>query len=198
MTCKDMVAEFHKLNGSVINGKNNGPEVAVLRARLIVEEFAETYAALHENDVVEAADGLADLLYVIYGTAVSYGLACPDVCEPPLGRPAEAFDRGDVLRFGQMTLPRLQRVYMALIFTPYDAGPAVFDLAEEIWMAGTRTWGFPMDKLFAEVHRSNMTKTFSPTTSGDKYGPINSKGPGYIPPNIGGVLEACTVITVRP
>ena len=56
MTCKEMVTEFHKLNGSVINGKNNGPEVAVLRTRLIIEEFAETYAALHENNVVEVLE----------------------------------------------------------------------------------------------------------------------------------------------
>lgn len=188
MTCKEMVTEFHKLNGSVINGRNNGPEVAVLRMRLIIEEFAETYAALHENNVVEVADGLTDLLYVIYGTAVSYGLACPDVHEEPLGQPATTFERSDILRFGQMILPRLQRVYVALRLTPYASGPAITDLAEEIWTAGARTWGFPMDKLFAEVHRSNMTKTFSPTSAGDKYGPIKSKGPDYSVPDIAGIL----------
>ena len=101
-TCKQMVAEFHKLNGAVIDGCNNGPEVAVLRTRLILEEFAETYAALHENNVVEAADGLADLLYVVVGAAVTYGAKCDDVFDIPLGQPATSFERDDVLRFGRL------------------------------------------------------------------------------------------------
>jgi NTP pyrophosphatase (non-canonical NTP hydrolase) len=190
MTCKQMVAEFHKLNGSVINGFNNGPEVAVLRTRLILEEFAETYAALHENNVVEAADGLADLLYVVVGTAVSYGVPCPDAFEDPQGQPALEFERNDIVRFARLMLPRLQRTYLAITLTPAYCGAALTDLAAEICATGSRTWGFPMKELFAEVHRSNMTKTFASNTSGGKYGAVSPRGPGYTPPDIIGVLTA--------
>jgi predicted HAD superfamily Cof-like phosphohydrolase len=188
-----MVAEFHLANGAVINGNDNGPEVAVLRTRLIVEELAETYAALHENNVIEAADGLTDLLYVIYGAAVSYGVKCPDGTEAPLGVVATAFSRDDVLRFGRMALPRLQRVAISLAVVPGDCGPALVDLAEFIWHFGARVCSFPMQALFDEVHRSNMTKTFAKNTKGGKYGAVKAKGPTYSPPDIKGVLEGSGV-----
>ena len=189
MTCKDMVQQFHEANGAVINGINNGPEVAVLRTRLILEEFAETYSALHENDVIEVADGLADLLYVIYGAAVSYGVKCRDADEEPLGAPATTFNRQEVLRFGRLALPRLQRVANALAVAPGDCGLALEDLAEMIWSYAAVTWGFPMRKLFEEVHRSNMTKTFAKNTTGGKYGAVKPKGPGYKAPDIAGILK---------
>ena len=189
MTCKEMVQEFHEANGAVINGCDNGPEVAVLRMRLILEEFAETCVALHEDDTIETADGLADLLYVIYGTAVSYGVPCRDIDEVvPLDTPVLAFNRQEVLRFSRLTLPRLHRVVNALAITPGDCGLALEDLAETIWTYGMRTWGFPMRKLFEEVHRSNMTKTFAKNTTGGKYGAVKPKGPGYKAPGIAGIL----------
>jgi predicted HAD superfamily Cof-like phosphohydrolase len=193
-TCKEMVQEFHESNGAVINGSNNGPEVAVLRLRLILEEWAETLAALHENDVVEAADGLTDLLYVIYGTAVSYGVKCSDAFTDPLGRPAMEFERADVLRFVRLTLPRLQRGVLALTMVPDDCGAALEDLATCVCDAGARIWGFPMQELFTEVHRSNMTKTFAKNTTGGKYGAVKPKGPGYEPPNIAGILAAAAAL----
>lgn len=189
MTCKEMVQQFHEANGAVINGTANGPEVAVLRTRLILEEFAETYTALHENDVIEAADGIADLLYVIYGTAVSYGVPCRDIDEEPLGAPALVFERQEVLRFGRMALPRLQRVANALAIAPGDCGSALEDLARMIWAYAARTWGMPVRKLFEEVHRSNMTKTFAKNTTGGKYGAVKPKGQGYKAPDIASVLR---------
>lgn len=47
---------------------------ATLRASLIEEESLETIAALRNNDLLGTIDGLCDLLYVTYGTAVSMGL----------------------------------------------------------------------------------------------------------------------------
>ncbi len=45
-----------------------------LRIELIVEETAELIAAICMGDLVEIADGLADLDYVLDGTALTYGL----------------------------------------------------------------------------------------------------------------------------
>jgi predicted HAD superfamily Cof-like phosphohydrolase len=45
-----------------------------LRERLIHEEFEELKEAMAKNDLAGIAKELADLLYVVYGTAVSYGI----------------------------------------------------------------------------------------------------------------------------
>lgn len=44
------------------------------RADLLVEELAETLEALHHDDIVEVADGLADLIYVAIGMALEFGI----------------------------------------------------------------------------------------------------------------------------
>ncbi len=51
-----------------------GGKLALLRARLMLEELAETLFALSKGDMVELADGLADIVYVTVGTAVAYGI----------------------------------------------------------------------------------------------------------------------------
>ncbi len=48
--------------------------VAVLRATLIGEELEELTEAMSDGDLLNIADALADMLYVVYGTAIAYGL----------------------------------------------------------------------------------------------------------------------------
>ena len=50
------------------------PKTMVLRERLIQEEFDELKEAMKAGDLPAIAKELADLLYVVYGTAVSYGI----------------------------------------------------------------------------------------------------------------------------
>lgn len=45
-----------------------------LRAHLMLEELGEALNAMAERDRVLLADALADLLYVVYGTAVTFGI----------------------------------------------------------------------------------------------------------------------------
>lgn len=49
-------------------------KTAELRIKLIQEEFDELKEAIANDDLVKVADGLADILYVVYGAAVSYGI----------------------------------------------------------------------------------------------------------------------------
>jgi len=56
----------------------NGAE-RCLRTRLLQEEFEEYLFAEGQNDLVEIADALADLIYIACGTAVSYGIPLDDV-----------------------------------------------------------------------------------------------------------------------
>jgi len=70
------VAEFNTVNGYPgSTGPGHPPAVVqVLRLRLMMEELGELSCAMHENNLIEVADGLIDLLYVVVGTAVEYGL----------------------------------------------------------------------------------------------------------------------------
>jgi predicted HAD superfamily Cof-like phosphohydrolase len=67
------VEDFHAELGQPIGDhpRFSRPE---LRAALIQEEAGETIAALLAGDIVATADGLADLLYVVFGTAVEMGI----------------------------------------------------------------------------------------------------------------------------
>lgn len=191
-TCKEMVTEFHRANGAVIAGKDLRLEVAVLRMRLIVEEFAETCIALHTGNVIEAADGLVDLLYVIYGAAVTYDVECQDCTSMSGKTPINGtFNPSAVLRFMCTMLLLLRRTCDAIAVAPLACGPELSRLMAEVCTFGVYDLGFPMRELFEEVHRSNMTKTFSPqtNTAGGKYGAgSNPKGPNYRPPDISGIL----------
>lgn len=50
-----------------------------LRARLMLEELGETLIALRDGNRVELADGLADLVYVTVGTAITFGIPFNEV-----------------------------------------------------------------------------------------------------------------------
>jgi len=50
------------------------PKTIELRRRLIVEEARELDEAMKNHDLVEVADGIADLIYVAVGAALAYGI----------------------------------------------------------------------------------------------------------------------------
>jgi len=52
-----------------------------LRKILLQEEFNEYLSAESDNDLVEVADALADIIYIACGTAVSYGIPLDKVFE---------------------------------------------------------------------------------------------------------------------
>lgn len=118
------VREWHEAFGAAIGDTPSldcPTTLNDLRLNLIEEELDELSAAVEVGDIVEAADAIADLLYVVYGAGV--------------------------------------------------------------------TWGLPVDELFAEVHRSNMTKLGldgKPILRDD--GKI-LKGPNFEKPDIVGVLK---------
>ena len=79
MTNFEMVKEFNKAFGvpSASVPVVISPERKLLRLALIAEEFKgknELADSMHAKNLIGIADGLADLLYVVYGTAVEYGI----------------------------------------------------------------------------------------------------------------------------
>ena len=71
-----MVEEFHRKFEIAIGRSPSLPDEATrrLRIRLIQEEFDELQEAMGGQDLAAVAKELADLLYVVYGTAVAYGM----------------------------------------------------------------------------------------------------------------------------
>ena len=71
-----MVAEFHRAFGVDAPDAPCIPsdEVKRLRHSLIFEEFSEYAQAAYAGDIVKIADALADLAYVVIGTAVAHGI----------------------------------------------------------------------------------------------------------------------------
>ena len=67
-----MVTMFHVSNGLSV-GEKLGKD-RELRVRLIQEELSELVDALDEEDEVAVADALGDLLYVVVGSAVTWGI----------------------------------------------------------------------------------------------------------------------------
>ena len=75
----DHVLEFHQATGASISKWPADEDEKVLRHRLIQEELDELYAALADGDLVEVADALADLDYVVNGAAIAFGINLPVV-----------------------------------------------------------------------------------------------------------------------
>ena len=73
---QQQVEAFHRAFEIVIGSRPGAPDEAtrLLRERLIEEEFAELREAMAQGAVPQIAKELADLLYVVYGTAVSCGI----------------------------------------------------------------------------------------------------------------------------
>ncbi|HEU4682966.1 MAG TPA: MazG nucleotide pyrophosphohydrolase domain-containing protein [Nitrospira sp.] len=71
-----MVEHFHRMFDILINERPTplDERTKALRVRLIQEEFEELKEAMDRGHLPSVAKELADLLYVVYGTAVSYGI----------------------------------------------------------------------------------------------------------------------------
>ena len=76
------MSNFNKVNtfmntyGQEVKEKASFPEnkIVQLRIDLIEEELNELKEAVKNNDIVEVADALTDILYVTYGAGHSFGV----------------------------------------------------------------------------------------------------------------------------
>ena len=72
----DAVDEFHAAFNLPRAETPLLPDISTreLRKALLREEFEEYLAAEADDDIVEVADALADIIYIACGTAVAYGI----------------------------------------------------------------------------------------------------------------------------
>lgn len=76
----DLVREFHRVYG-VTNRESPQAQIpeAHLRRMLILEECKEFIEASYEDDIEHIAKELADIIYVVYGAALCYGINLDEV-----------------------------------------------------------------------------------------------------------------------
>jgi predicted HAD superfamily Cof-like phosphohydrolase len=76
MTNFEKVKEFMTTFGQEVKNKSEFPNEKIinLRKKLIEEEYNELKEAINENDIVEVADALTDMLVVTYGAGAAFGI----------------------------------------------------------------------------------------------------------------------------
>lgn len=79
----EQMMTFMEKNEQVIGELPTIPhnDVFLLREKLIEEEWVKLHDAMMVDDLAQIADGLADLCYVVIGTAASYGIYLPEIWE---------------------------------------------------------------------------------------------------------------------
>ena len=72
----ELVEDFMEAMGQEVNAVPTFPEEDIHRLRLdlIEEELDELHFAIDNKDMVEIADALGDLLYVVYGAGHAFGI----------------------------------------------------------------------------------------------------------------------------
>jgi predicted HAD superfamily Cof-like phosphohydrolase len=71
------VQKFHQAFGLGINQEpiaNLGKDKHLLRFNLMKEENEEYLEAANNNDLIEVADALGDMLYILCGTIIEHGM----------------------------------------------------------------------------------------------------------------------------
>lgn len=68
--------EFHSTYEVYASDEPHLPaeDIRELRRKLMKEEYEEYVKGEEENDLVQIADAIADIIYIALGTAVSYGI----------------------------------------------------------------------------------------------------------------------------
>ena len=171
---------FHKVMNNVI-GTEPGLRDQALRKNLIEEERHEVIDAIDHANLAHLAGELSDLLYVVYGSAVTFGLNLPDLSlKHKILPPA--------VRFPEVQKNRISRAVAGLIIA-IDSG----DLARveknlmTTVMAVARVeadCGLDLGPFFAEVQRANMAKASGPVRADGK----RLKPPDWQAPDLTGVL----------
>lgn len=183
------VAEFHRVFDQHISSVPSLPGVRErgLRMRLLLEELDEFCKAYDDADLIEMADGLADICYIIAGTCVSYGI-CPD------GAFVSPFEvLGQMTLFYNHKLDRLLRedfaAYMeAEMQNDLDAiKRCLMQMMMSVFGVALHL-GIPLNAVFTEVHRSNMEKAPGGIVRYRDDGKI-IKPEGWQPPDIKSILE---------
>lgn len=118
-----LVEEFMRTFEQEVRASPELPELSVqmLRLDLITEELDELEEAIYNDDVVEIADALTDLLYVVYGAGHAFGIDL-DACFAEVHRSnmSKLDAQGQVVRRDD------GKVLKSDLYSPPDLKPILF------------------------------------------------------------------------
>jgi predicted HAD superfamily Cof-like phosphohydrolase len=167
------VGEFHQVFGHPIaDGKqdvlfDDNKKLASFRISLITEEISELLEAYEANDLVEFVDALSDILYVVYGAGLVFGVRFENAYDV---KKVDTNTHKNILQEKKGRLEQLLysdvgiRQEMEILKSPSGNNISldlfeslccriiklVYELAQCVQVN--------IDDCFTEVHRSNMTK----------------------------------------
>ena len=97
------VRAFNEAAGNITEPRPYFPhwDVRMLQISLLAEEFQEYLNAEDDNDMVKVADGLGDLMVVIAGTALRYGIDLDGVLEEICRSNMTKVVNGEVIKSAQ-------------------------------------------------------------------------------------------------
>ena len=149
-TPEQMVLQFHRTFGSHIETLPTldvPAEVLALRESLIREEFEEYLEAIAAGNLVEVADALADLVYVLYGTAISYGIDLDRVIDEVHRSNMSKLDAG-----GHPIVREDGKMLKSALYSPPDVA-GVLASQPSLTLATFAPSGLPSrDEIASEVH----------------------------------------------
>lgn len=195
-TALDQVREFHTATG--LSDRLDAPTMDVgdgdraLRRSLLREEAREVRDGLEEGDLVAVADGLADTAYIVYGTAVTYGIPVADHvhADPPAPGGRDGVPAADTAQLADdvdravTTCELAERTGDAARFS------AALDAAARACRNAADALAIPLGAVFDEVHASNMSKADDDGVIHRRADGKVLKGAHYTPPDVAGVLAA--------
>lgn len=185
------VRDFHIAFGllvSTVPGLPDDTALRSLRRNLLAEEVQEYFDAETDNDLVEIADALADIIYIICGTAATYGFEMNDrhyTVSKPAGLP-------------YLSLRTEHKEHIRKLYTAYVKAEDANDLnliretlqyLMDSAAACASAYDIPLRTVFAEVHRSNMNKLVNGLVLRHPSGKVK-KPDNWLPPNIKAILDA--------
>lgn len=168
-----LVAQFHARFGVAVNVPITDERTAALRLSLIGEEADELAEAIAGRNPLKVARELADLTYVAYGSALTWGLDLDDLWPAAVGlgigreldRLAEAVADGD-LAMVAIALANLRDVAIAI----------------------ARAWRIDLPAAVTAVHEANMRKLPASGAVGLRPDGKVLKPPGWVEPDLSGAV----------
>jgi len=183
------VRDFHIAFDLFVSDVPGLPDATIrsLRRSLLAEEVQELLDAENDNDIVEIADALADIIYIAAGTAVSYGF---ELLDKPYGAVSErpALPHAEIRADHQAHIQNLYTAYVsAEEANDLNLIRETLQYLMDSASACAATYNIPLQAVFSEVHASNLAKLVDGKVLRRPDGKVQ-KPISWVPPNIKAIL----------